>query len=395
MRKLTEKLRRGQSDRLGKPKFETGTVTVDPYVPNILLVDDTPANLNLLIGMLRQRGYRLRPAPSGKLALRAARTAPPDLILLDIRMPEMDGYEVCERLKADPALKEIPVIFLSALSDTTDKVKAFAAGGVDYITKPFQLDEVLARVETHLELQRQRGQLQENYESLRRLESLRDSLIHMVVHDLRSPLIMVGDFLALLEKCESQNLSSNGSRFVLQARRAVDELVDMVNSMLDVSRMEAGELKLNRSTCQLDLLLREVVGGFGPRGDSAEIVLEAPEQPVEVSGDAALLSRVLRNLLGNALRFTSGPGSVRAVVSISDREARVAITDNGPGIAPEYHEKIFEKFGQVEDNRPAVGTGLGLAFCKFAIELHGGCIGVESQVGKGSTFWFTLPRMED
>jgi signal transduction histidine kinase len=310
-------------------------------------------------------------------------------------MPEMDGYEVCERLKADPALKEIPVIFLSALSDTTDKVKAFAAGGVDYITKPFQLDEVLARVETHLELQRQRGQLQENYESLRRLESLRDSLIHMVVHDLRSPLIMVGDFLALLEKCESQNLSSNGSRFVLQARRAVDELVDMVNSMLDVSRMEAGELKLNRSTCQLDLLLREVVGGFGPRGDSAEIVLEAPEQPVEVSGDAALLSRVLRNLLGNALRFTSGRGSVRAVVSISGREARVAITDSGPGIAPEYHEKIFEKFGQVEDNRPAVGTGLGLAFCKFAIELHGGCIGVESQVGKGSTFWFTLPRMED
>jgi signal transduction histidine kinase len=367
---------------------------MDQYVPNILLVDDTPANLQLLRGMLRQQGYKLRPAPSGKLALRAARTLPPDLILLDIRMPEMDGYEVCERLKADPALKEIPVIFLSALSETTDKVKAFAAGGVDYITKPFQLDEVLARVETHLELRRQRRQLEESYESLRRLESLRDSLIHMVVHDLRSPLMVVGDFLALLEKCESQNLSSNGSRFILQARRAVDELVDMVNSMLDVSRMEAGELKLNRSRCQLDLLVREVAGGFDPCGDAAEIVLEAPEQPVKVLADPALLSRVIRNLLGNALRFVSGRGSVRAAVSISGREARVAITDNGPGIPTEYHERIFEKFGQVEDHRAGTGTGLGLTFCKFAIELHGGCIGVESEVGKGSTFWFTLPLME-
>ena len=380
--------RRGHSDRIGGPEFETGTL------PNILLVDDTPANLQLLSDILRRKGYTLRPAPSGKLALRAAQAAPPDLILLDVRMPEMDGYEVCERLKADPVLKPIPVIFLSALSETADKVKAFEAGGVDYITKPFQIDEVLARVETHLELQRQRRQLEENYEALRRLESLRDSLIHMVVHDLRAPLVVVGDFLALLQKCESQNLSSNGSRFVLQARRAVDELVEMVSSMLDVSKIEAGELKLNCSRCRLDLLLREVAGGLDPLGDSAEIVLEVPEQPVEVSADAVLLSRVIRNLLANALRFASGRGSVRAVVSSSGRDARVAITDNGPGIPPEYHEKIFEKFGQVENVSAATGTGLGLTFCKFAIELHGGSIGVESEPGKGSTFWFTLPLLE-
>ena len=367
---------------------------MEQRLPNILLVDDTPANLQLLSGILRQQGYKLRPAPSGKLALQAARTLPPDLILLDVRMPEMDGYEVCERLKADPALKDIPVIFLSALSETADKVKAFAAGGVDYITKPFQLDEVLARVETHLELQRQRRQVQESYESLRRLESLRDSLIHMVVHDLRAPLILVGDFLALLEKCESEKLSSNGSRFVVQARKAIEELVDMVNSMLDVSRMEAGELKLNRSRCQLELLVREVAGGFDPCGDAGGIVLEVPAQPVEVSADAALLSRVVRNLLGNALRFASGRGSVRAAVSSSAGRARVAITDNGPGIPPEYHEKIFQKFGQLEHVGAPTGTGLGLTFCKFAIELHGGSIGVESEVGKGSTFWFTLPLLE-
>ena len=135
-------------------------------VPNVIIVDDTPANLQLLTGMLKERGYKVRPVPSGKLALQAAKNDPPDLILLDIMMPEMDGYEVCERLKADDKLKEISVIFISALNETMDKVRAFSVGGVDYVTKPFQFEEVNARVSTHLELQRQRRKLKENYEQL-------------------------------------------------------------------------------------------------------------------------------------------------------------------------------------------------------------------------------------
>ena len=130
-------------------------------VPNVIVVDDTPANLQLLTGMLKERGYKVRPVPSGKLALQAAKNDPPDLILLDIMMPEMDGYEVCERLKADEKLREIPVIFISALNETMDKVKAFGVGGVDYVTKPFQFEEVDARVSTHLKLQRQRRELKE------------------------------------------------------------------------------------------------------------------------------------------------------------------------------------------------------------------------------------------
>jgi signal transduction histidine kinase len=362
--------------------------------PNILLVDDTPANLRLLSEMLGQRGYKLRPAPSGKLALRAAQALPPDLILLDIRMPEMDGYEVCKRLKADPALQEIPIIFLSALSETADKLKAFAGGGVDYITKPFQLEEVLARVETHLEIRRQKRELEESYESLRRLECLRDSLTHMIVHDMRTPLLLMGDFLTLLEKSEAENLSKNGAKFVLQARRAIYGLVDMVNSMLDVSKMEAGEMKLNPSRCQLNALIQATVSEFELSEDSPSISLDAPKRPVEVSVDTALITRVMRNLLGNALPFASGHGSVRVGISSTNRNARVTVTDDGPGIRAEYHEKIFEKFGQVEGIHAATGTGLGLAFCKFAIKLHGGQIGVESELGKGSTFWFTLPIVE-
>jgi two-component system sensor histidine kinase/response regulator len=155
---------------------------------SILVVDDTPANLRLLTGMLKEQGYRVRPAPNGRLALQAVRAEAPDLILLDINMPEMNGYETCEALKADEAYADIPVIFISALTETSDKIQAFQTGGVDYVTKPFQFEEVQARVEAHLTLFRLKRELEEKYRQLKELEQLRDSLTHMIVHDLRSPL---------------------------------------------------------------------------------------------------------------------------------------------------------------------------------------------------------------
>ena len=359
--------------------------------PDILVVDDTPANLRLLSEMLKAQGYKPRLVPSGKLALSAARAIPPDLILLDIRMPDMDGYEVCERLKADPRLKETPVIFLSALDETANKVKAFAAGGVDYITKPFRVEEVLARVETHLSLRRQTRELEESYAALKRLENMRDNLTHMVVHDMRSPLGVIGGFLSLLESYEAGNLSGNGLQFIREARHSIDELVEMVNSMLDVSKLEAGGLKLHRTECDLATLARAVLRRFEPIRGSRRLVLDAPADPVKLPVDAGLISRVIQNLAGNAFNYTAADGQIHIAISRDASEARVAVADNGPGIPAAYHEKIFEKFVQVEDLNAKVGTGLGLAFCKLAVEIHGGRIGVDSEAANGSTFWFTLP----
>ena len=363
--------------------------------PDILVVDDTPANLRLLSEMLKAQGYKPRVVPSGKLALSAARAIPPDLILLDIRMPEMDGYEVCERLKADASLKEIPVIFLSAVGETANKVRAFAAGGVDYITKPFQVEEVLARVETHLSLRRQTRQLEESYAALRHLENMRDNLAHMVVHDMRSPLAVIGGFLSLLESHEAPNLTHSGLQFIREARHSIEELVEMVNSMLDVSKLEAGRVKLHRTECDLGALARGVLGRYQPIRGGRQLVLDAPGNPVKVPADAGLISRVMQNLAGNAFNYAAADGSIRIAVSRAGQEARVEVTDNGPGIPAAYHDKIFEKFVQVEDLNAKVGTGLGLAFCKLAVEIHGGRIGVESETGKGSTFWFTLPLEGD
>ncbi len=363
-------------------------------VPNVIIVDDTPANLQLLTGMLKERGYKVRPVPSGKLALQAAKNDPPDLILLDIMMPEMNGYEVCERLKADKKLGEIPIIFISAMNETMDKVRAFGVGGVDYVIKPFQFEEVEARVRTHLELQRQRRKLQENYEQLRKLEELRDNLVHMIVHDLRNPLTGISGFLDYALELEKGTLTEGGLKFLQIARRSATTVIEMVSAVLDVSKMEAGEMKLHLAECDLVRVAADLVSSMESLKEEREIILDAPSAPVIVVADGDLLLRTIQNLLGNALKFTPSDGWIRLGIEPDDNHVCVKVRDNGPGIPAEYRERIFEKFGQVETraNGQKYSTGLGLTFCKLAVEAHGGSIGVESEVGKGSTFWFVLPK---
>lgn len=360
---------------------------------SVLMVDDTPANLELLTGMLKVRGYRVRAAISGKLALQAARNDPPDLILLDVNMPDMNGYEVCEKLKSEEKLKNIPVIFLSALSDTIDKVKAFGAGGVDYITKPFQFEEVEARVETHLELRRRSLLLQEAYNKLSELEKLRDSLVHMIVHDLRSPLTGIFAYLELIGESKKNPLSAEQTANVEEAKKTARQMIRIVSDVLDVSKMEGGQMKLSLAECDLTGAVEECLRGFKALSRNRKIQFTHPGRPVAARADSEIIRRVVQNLLGNALKFTHDDGRIQIAVSPAGEKARVSVHDDGPGIPPEYRQKIFEKFAQVElpAGRQKFSTGLGLTFCKLAVEAHGGAIGVDSEEGKGSTFWFELP----
>jgi len=363
---------------------------------NILVVDDTPANLRLLSGMLKNEGYKVRPVPNGKLALQAAESNPPDLILLDINMPEMDGYDVCQHLKQDENLREIPVIFISALTETMDKVKAFTVGGVDYVTKPFQFEEVQARVETHLKLRRQSLELQEKYEQLRQLEELRDNLVHMIVHDMRSPLTVVSGYLELLMMQAAEKLDEKDLEFLSYCTESTENLVEMVSSLLDVSKMESGEMQLNPEEVDLGLVAGEVLQKLDALKGGKELSLEAPDDPVTLVCDSDLIRRTVQNLVGNSLKFTPEGGSVKVKLEPTDGKVRVSVIDTGPGIPPEYRDRIFEKFGQVEmrEHKQKHSTGLGLTFCKLAVETHGGQIGVDSEVGEGSTFWFELPATQ-
>jgi len=355
---------------------------------NILVVDDTPANLQLLTGMLKERGFRVRPVSSGEMALRAIEAKEPDLILLDVTMPDMDGYEVCRRIKQDERWKDIPVLFISALNETEHKVHAFQTGGVDYVSKPFQLEEVEARVRTHLELRRQRLELKESYAKLLKLEELRDSLTHMIVHDMRSPLMAVRLTLDLLEDSSWTN-SQEPSRIIAQAKRSVTSLVDMASQMLDVSRMEAGKLVLHRQRYDLSSTIREAVETLGPLVDKKSLRLDVPP-PLFCDYDADLIRRVVTNLLHNAIKFTPTGGIIDLRLRKDGPQAICEVTDQGPGVAIKDRQRIFEKFGQLEGTSRQGGSGLGLTFAKLAIEAHGGQIGVLGSEGKGSTFWFSL-----
>ncbi|HVO43383.1 MAG TPA: hybrid sensor histidine kinase/response regulator [Aggregatilineales bacterium] len=365
------------------------------HASSILIVDDAPANLQVLAGMLKERGYQVRAALSGKLALQAAQIDSPDLILLDINMPEMNGYEVCKVLKADEKLNEVPVIFISALDETIDKVRAFGVGGVDYVTKPFQFEEVEARIRAHLEIGRQRRELQQNNAQLRELEQLRDSLVHMIVHDLRSPLTVIRSSLQLIEITDGKTLTPSGVRSVHRALDSTDTLIDMIGTLLDVSKIEAGAMQLNLARCNLVESARQVLGSMEVLRRQRELSLEEPGRPIEALADPDLIQRVFENLVGNALKFAPANGWIRVGIAPAPSErVRVTVEDNGPGVPPEYQEKIFEKFGQAEsslNHGQRNSTGLGLTFCKLVVEAHGGHIGVMSNVGEGSTFWFELP----
>ena len=356
---------------------------------NILVVDDTAANLQLLTGMLKGRGYRVRPVSSGEMALRAVETHAPDLILLDISMPDMDGYEVCRRLKADERSRDIPVLFISALSDTEDKVRAFQAGGVDYVGKPFQLEEVDARVRTHLALHHHQQELKANYVRLQEMERLRDNLTHMIAHDMRSPLLALQLSIGLLGS-DSLVRKVDTAAVVENARLGVTILIDMVSQMLDVSRMEAGKMELKREPCDLVAIAKDALVALRPLAESRTLAVAATT-PVAATCDRDLIRRVIGNLVGNAIKFTASTGHITVAAYAEADRARVTVTDDGTGVPPEKHQLIFEKFGQVADRSHGGGSGLGLTFCKMAVETHGGTIGLESSPGHGSTFWFALP----
>jgi signal transduction histidine kinase len=342
------------------------------------------------------RGYQVQTFTRGQAALEAAASAPPDVILLDIAMPEMDGYEVCRRLKADARLATIPVIFISALSATRDKIKGFACGGVDYVTKPFQIEEVHARVETHhklrqlqIQLERQNGELRDSYNQLRKLEELRDNLTHMVVHDMRSPLAITQMSLEML-KTTLTGLSEQESKLLEGALRGAQTMNRMTTQLLDVSRLGAGQMPLNKSDCDLAAVAQAALEAISPLLGDRHAVLDIRE-PLTAVCDVVLLRRVLDNLLSNALKFTPPGKEITLSIAREGDAAQLGVTDTGPGIPEEFHQKIFEKFSQIAGEQQSKGTGLGLTFCKLAVEAHGGKIGVDSEIGRGSTFWFTLP----
>ncbi len=357
--------------------------------PNIMLVDNKVDNLRLLSSMLATAGFETRPVMSGREALESVAHEAPDLILLDIKMPEMNGFEVCRRLKENPASRDIPVIFLTALTELEDKVRGFAVGGVDYVTKPFQVEEVLARVSSQLELRKARRDLEEAIRKLRELERLRHELTHMIVHDMRTPLTVLLGRLSLMEM-EAKGEMADDVRDASQSARMLNE---MANTLLDVTRMEEGKMPLTRAPVDLGTLADQVRRSLS-RMESGRRIELSTSGDVTASCDGGLIRRVMENLLSNGIKHTPSIGKLYIDVRrVADR-VRVAVQDEGEGVPVEARERIFHKFGaaQLRKDRSYHSVGLGLAFCKLAVEAHGSTIGVEAATPRGSVFAFELPQ---
>ncbi len=374
----------------------------------ILVVDDEQRNVRLLKALLVPMGYAVQTALSGPEAIGIIETLRPDLVLLDIMMPEMDGFAVCRRLKGNESTRTIPVIMVTALHGKEDRLKAMEAGADDFLSKPVDATELSIRVKSLLriktyqdDLQASYGEIAEKNERLASLHQMKEQLMHMIVHDLSNPLANITWGLELLAAGRDELPGAFGG--------LVDGLVcscrdvnDMVQNILDVYKMDEEKLKPLKKAGSLDGLIAEVVSLFDVKARERKIAIQWEEGSgvPTVPLDAVLIKRVMANLLNNAIRYTpTGEEVTIAVAHMPDQgEVCVRVRDSGKGLEPEYHEKIFDKFEQVHLRMSAGrsgGHGLGLAFCRMAVEAHEGRIWLESHGdGRGCTFCFTLPLVE-
>lgn len=367
---------------------------------NILVVDDNQANLRLLADMLLMHQYTVHETTSGITALELAQTLQPDLILLDIAMPVMDGYQVCQALKADPRTCHIPVIFISAMTETDDIVKGFEVGGVDYITRPFKFREVLARVANQLTLIRQRQEIEalrrQDRQTFESLSQMKDEFIRMATHDLRNPLNVILGYATVLERI---NVAEEHRALMEETRQAIRSNVEkmrrLVTDMLDLAQMETGE-HFKPEPVPLESFLVRAVGTFRLLAEQRQIALSFAPPPQEIVAlvDPSALTRVIDNLLINALNYTPAGGRVRVRVRGRGNQAFIIVADTGLGVPPEDLPRLFDAFYRVNHHgTPEIeGSGLGLSIVKTIVERHRGKVRVRSKVGAGSVFRISLPR---
>ncbi|WP_204104965.1 MULTISPECIES: hybrid sensor histidine kinase/response regulator [Spirulina sp. CCY15215] len=400
--------------------------------PEILIVDDTPNNIRVLTAILQDKQYRVRTFLRGSRALETVKRNPPDLILLDIQMPEMDGYEFCDRIKKSPDLCEIPIIFISALDESMDKIRAFQLGGADYVTKPFQELEVLARVEHQLKLQkankslkflnqtledrvkertleleeinRQKETLLETLKekniALQEIDRLKDEFLMVMSHELRNPLNgILGALQLILEGyCDNQEEERDNLKI---AKESALYLLKTINSILDIAKIKAGRIQVYLQEIDLRIYLSSAIDIYSGQLKQKNLTLHYQEdsQPLIIQGDETKLTQIFLNIIDNAIKFTESGDIFITTQHKFDADpqknwAIITIQDTGIGIESDRQSLLFKPFLMLDSSttRSYEGLGLGLVIAKSWLELMGGTIRLESAGENcGTTAIISLP----
>ncbi len=354
----------------------------------ILIVDDVTKNIQLVANILQEAGYEIFFALNGQMALELVKNQTLDLILLDIMMPEMDGFEVCRRIKMLPNIKDIPIIFLTAKTDIEDIKKGFEVGGVDYITKPFNREELLARVKTHLSLMRQQKELKD-------LNATKDKFFSIIAHDLKSPFNHLLGLTEIIQDLSPETDHKEVRELAALIHKSAKQGRDLLDNLLEWSRSQIGARDFRPDNIKLFDIVNEAISFVEQIASQKDIsIINAVEKDAVARADINMLNTILRNLLNNAIKFTKPGGFVKIHAKKRKEVTEITVEDNGIGISKSTLSKLFKT-----DENPSTpgtssekGTGLGLILCREFVEQHGGSIYVESERGKGSRFIFTLPN---
>mgnify|MGYP002639715449 CR=1 FL=1 len=388
-------------------------------VPKILIVDDNPKNIQLLAGLLTEENYELEYSTNGSDALQWMDAEGFDLVLLDIMMPDMDGFEVCKKIKSNQKYQDLPIVFLTAKTDIESIKKAFSTGGVDYITKPFGREELLARVATHINLKRSKDKLKElNVQLEKKVEErtselkktikelevamykaeasnrLKTAFMNNISHEIRTPLNGILGFAPLI--MDNEISDEEKGMFLENLTISSNRLLRTITDYLDISLIVTGNQSVHNTSVDIKKLLQREYNQaqINLANNTIDFKYEVPDdlENIELSTDECLLTKSLFQILDNAIKFTPN-GSVVLGYKIKNNEIEIFVKDTGQGIAPSAQKDIFNFFIQedISLTRTFEGSGLGLAIAKGCIELLKGKIYFESEKDRGSTFIINLP----
>jgi K+-sensing histidine kinase KdpD len=373
----------------------------------VLIVEDNQENTDLLVFFLKPKGYQITTVTDGQQALDAVEKDKPDIILLDIMLPKVNGFEVCQKLKSDKTTVSIPILMITALKELKDKIKALEVGADDFISKPFENVELLARVksllrlkEYHDQLEQKNVELEEKNKTLIRMDEFKEELINLIVHDMKNPLFVIQGNLQMMSMNIDQSPTETIKKYTKRIERSSQQLLRMVVNLLDISRFEEGNLVLKQDMASINSIIEEITQRIKeyPENKTKEVIFDAATSMPEVVLDKSIMERVIENMVNFAINNTADGGRVDIQTRIlDDAQLQFSIHDTGTQIPKKFHDKIFEKFSQAEIKNAGhrVERALGLTFCKMAIDAHNGKMWMDLDNPVGNRFVIQLPLKTD